>query len=81
MDVHASRDVLDDNLHYQGSRIWFLATHSWVYVCSISGFISSDAKGAFSNSLPPYALALAIEQLIELVRTLTNLCELCHFFF
>ncbi|KAI5116749.1 hypothetical protein M0805_001607 [Coniferiporia weirii] len=47
VDVHASSDILDSNLNYQGSRIWFLATHAWV--------------------LPPYALALIVEQTIELI--------------
>ncbi|KAI5116748.1 hypothetical protein M0805_001606, partial [Coniferiporia weirii] len=47
LDVHASSDILDSNLNYQGSRIWFLATHAWV--------------------LPPYALALIVEQTIELI--------------
>ncbi|KAI5116979.1 hypothetical protein M0805_001590 [Coniferiporia weirii] len=30
VDVHASRNILDSNLNYRGSRIWFLATHAWV---------------------------------------------------
>ncbi|KAK7448525.1 hypothetical protein VKT23_013788 [Stygiomarasmius scandens] len=30
IDVHASSDVLDENFRYQGSKIWYLATHSWV---------------------------------------------------
>ncbi|THU82856.1 hypothetical protein K435DRAFT_440026 [Dendrothele bispora CBS 962.96] len=30
IDVHASNDVLTDDFHYEGSRIWYLATHSWV---------------------------------------------------
>ena len=32
LDVNASDDVLSPTLQYQGSRIWFLATHGWVYV-------------------------------------------------
>ena len=32
LDVNASNDVLSPTLQYQGSRIWFLATHAWVYV-------------------------------------------------
>ncbi|THU87391.1 hypothetical protein K435DRAFT_867353 [Dendrothele bispora CBS 962.96] len=47
IDIHASNDVLTDDFHYEGSRIWYLATHSWV--------------------LPIYALALLIEQVIELI--------------
>ncbi|KAL5506911.1 hypothetical protein ACEPAH_6367 [Sanghuangporus vaninii] len=46
IDVNASNDVLGPDLEYEGSRIWYLATHSFV--------------------LPPYALALVTEQLIEL---------------
>ena len=32
LDVNASSDILDANLNYEGSRIWFFATHSMVYV-------------------------------------------------
>ena len=32
LDVNASDSVLGDDLQYEGSRIWYLATHSWVYV-------------------------------------------------
>ncbi|KAL5484798.1 hypothetical protein ACEPAI_7440 [Sanghuangporus weigelae] len=47
IDANASNDVLGENLEHEGSRIWYLATHSLV--------------------LPPYAVALITEQLIELV--------------
>ncbi|KAH8115896.1 hypothetical protein DFH11DRAFT_1245003 [Phellopilus nigrolimitatus] len=30
LDIHASSDVIDDNFKYKGSRIWYLAAHSWV---------------------------------------------------
>ncbi|KAK7453192.1 hypothetical protein VKT23_011873 [Stygiomarasmius scandens] len=47
LDVHASKNIVTEDFHYEGSRIWFLATHSLV--------------------LPPYAMALLIEQVIELI--------------
>ncbi|KAK7464155.1 hypothetical protein VKT23_006321 [Stygiomarasmius scandens] len=47
IDVNASDNVLKNDWSFEGSRIWYLATHSWV--------------------LPPYALALLIEQIVELV--------------
>ncbi|KAK7450606.1 hypothetical protein VKT23_012916 [Stygiomarasmius scandens] len=48
-NVHASKNILTEDFHYEGSRIWFLATHSWV--------------------LPPYAVALFIEQIAEVVSS------------
>ena len=30
IDMNASDDVLGDNLEYEGSKIWFLATHSFM---------------------------------------------------
>ncbi|KAF5335220.1 hypothetical protein D9758_014760 [Tetrapyrgos nigripes] len=47
IDIHASNSIITDDFYYEGSRIWYLATHSLV--------------------LPPYAFALLVEQVIELI--------------
>lgn len=69
LDVKASNDVLGSKFQYEGSRIWYLATHSWVYVITSPSYRHSLT---IICSLPPYALALAIEQGIELVRVIHN---------
>ena len=30
VDVRASDNILTEDIKYEGSRIWYLATHAWV---------------------------------------------------